>query len=81
MKTFNKTHLPDEINYKGEIYTLNIELTTLYLKTKTPEEDMKEILKTQNKKAIQVLVLSKNLKGKTDFFRNPYKPFKYFFTN
>lgn len=81
MKTFMKTYLPEEINYNGEIYKLNIDLSNLYNKSHTPTDTVKTALRIQNKKGVRVLVLSANLNGKTDLFSNPYKANKWIFTN
>ncbi len=63
MKQFNKTFLPDSIQYKGNEYRVNIEKTHLHRGYITHQKD-----------CIIVNVLSKNLKGVTDLHGNLYKP-------
>ena len=60
-------NLPDQIKSKGKIFKLN---ATLSAKEQVPI----------NKRYRTVLVLSRNLRGKTDLHRNPYKPHKFIYT-
>lgn len=71
MKTFNKSNLPENVNYNGEIYTLDIKLTSL--NHALPREVELTAL-NQNKKVVTVKVMLTNLKGKKDFHGQPYKP-------
>lgn len=59
MKAFNKTFLPLQIKYNGQIYTYN-------------KDGAKKIL---------VKVLSRNLRGRTDLWGNPYKPTEHVYTS
>ena len=70
MKTFNKTFLPKEIKYNKKIYVCDHDLTIDKI-----FEKGKEIPKGY----IKVLVLQRNLKGKTDAFNQPYKPSVFYF--
>lgn len=71
MKTFNKTNLPETVNYKGENYTLDVKLTSLH--HALPREVELTAL-NQKKKIVTVNVMLTNLKGKKDFHGQPYKP-------
>ena len=80
MKTYNKTYLPENINYKGEIYTLNLFIQIGMDMNETKVKTIAKSLKKDNRKCLIVNVLSKGLKGKTDLFGQPYKPNKYIYT-
>ncbi len=80
MKTYNKTFLPENIEYKGEIYTLNLAIQIGIDRNETSIKTISQSLKKEGRKCLIVNVLSKNLKGKKDLFNNPYKPNKYIFT-
>jgi len=71
MKTYNKTHCPDQIIYKGEVYKLNVDAT----------HRLREGQKLSSKYHIAVNVLSKNLKGRTDLHGNLYKPNTFIYSN
>ena len=75
MKTFNKTYLPEFINYNGLKYTLEQSCTN----ERGAKYDLMD-LNCKGKKVIQCNVLSKNLKGKTDLWGRPYKPTIWLFT-
>lgn len=63
MKTFNRTYLPEQIKYNGKIYKVCGNPT----------------LTRPEKNFIKVLVLSRNLKGRTDLYGNLYKPTEWYF--
>ena len=71
MKTFKRTSLPEQINYNGKVYEVNIELSIWYSIDKTnklPQD------------AIKVEVLSRKLKSSTDIYNRLYKPSIFIFT-
>ena len=70
MKTFNRTYLPDSIEYKGKKYNRDLDSTVAYRAGRR--------FNAQN--AIQINVLEKNLRGKTDLHGLPYKAHSYIFT-
>lgn len=71
MRTFNRTSLPESVNYNGENYILDVKLTSLH--HVLPREVSLTAL-NQKKKIVTVKVMNKNLKGKTDNHNQPYKP-------
>lgn len=81
MKTYNKISLPDSILYKGETYTINIEISAVKTLSNTPVKAVNDALKSTGKKGILVKCMHKSLKGKTDFHGNPYKPSEWIYTN
>ena len=81
MKQFSRTYLPDEVKYNGEIYKANARITSAMIVNNTSLKTISATLKKEGRKAICVNVLSKNLKGKTDLYRQPYKPMQHIFTN
>lgn len=66
MKVFNRANLPESIMYNGFRY--------VYLCGKHENKD-----KYIGKKVIQINVLSRNLRGKTDLYGNPYKASEFIF--
>lgn len=64
MKIFNKTNLPESIEYNGNTYVPDYELSRKY----------KGLIAPEVKGIIAVHVLAKNLKGKTDLHGHPYEP-------
>lgn len=80
MKTYNKTFLPDVIEYKGENFKMLADISAK-INQGANLETLVNCLKSQGKKSILVNVLSKNLKGKTDLHGQLYKPSKWIFTN
>lgn len=64
MKSYNKTHCPEIIEYKGNNYKLDIDAT----------HQFKEGAKLSTRNYVKVNVLSKNLKGRTDLHGNLYIP-------
>ena len=81
MKQFRRTYLQDEVKYNGEIYKANARITSAMIANNTSLKTISATLKKEGRKAICVNVLSKNLKGKTDLYRQPYKPMQHIFTN
>lgn len=81
MKQYNKTYLPDAITYNGVTYYPNSAITSGMIANNTSLNTISATLKREGRKAICVNVLSKNLKGKTDLYRQPYKPMQHIFTN
>lgn len=80
MKTFNRTYLPDTINYNGQTYYRNVGMSGAMKADKTPLKTIAATLKQQGRKAVLVKVLSKNLKGKLDLHQKPYQPTEWLFT-
>lgn len=78
MKTFNRTSLPKTIKYNNRIYSLNNSLSSLIMQGITLKSYI-DILKYTSNKVILCNVLSRNLKGKTDFHGLPYKPTQWIF--
>lgn len=70
MRTFNRVSLPDSIYYKGEVYMRDPERTDNFKNTRLSFSH-----------SIVVKVLSKNLKGKTDFHGKPYQPTEWIYTS
>jgi len=71
MKIFKRANLPEQINYNGKVYEVNVELSALYSIGKTnklPHD------------AIKVEVLSRKLKSSTDVYNRLYKPSIFIFT-
>lgn len=81
MKTFKKTFAPDSINYNGDTYTINIEISASMNVSRTNPQKVIDALKTTGKKGVLVEVLSTRLKGVTDLHGNLYKPSKFIYTN
>lgn len=69
MKQFTRTALTD-IKYNGVVYTPVYRPFTTHLEKQMFINECK----AKGEKLISVLVLSKNLKGKTDLHGKPYKP-------
>lgn len=80
MKQFNKTFLPDVVNYNGNKYEFNAAITGAAAANNTSLTTIADTLKAEQRKMIVVNVLSKNLKGKTDLYGQPYKSCRYIFT-
>lgn len=80
MKTFNRTYLPDSVVYNGITYTYNAALTAAASINNTSHTFISNQLKLQNRKAVCVQVLSRNLKGKTNLYGKPYQPTQHIFT-
>jgi hypothetical protein len=70
MKTFNRTHLPESINYNNSIYTYYSAASSL------PFEEFQRAAKIG---LIKVNVLSTRLKNVTDFSGKKYKPSSFYF--
>lgn len=71
MKIFKRANLPEQMNYNGKVYKVDIELSALYSIGRTN--------KLPND-AIKVEVLSRKLKSSTDIYSRPYKPSIFIFT-
>jgi hypothetical protein len=80
MKTFNKSYLPETVEYNGERYYRNATISGVMNSTGTPISIIKESVKQTKRKMVLVLVLSNSLKGKDDLHGNPYQPTKWIFT-
>lgn len=64
MKTFKRASLPEQMNYNGKVYKVDIRLSALYSIGRTN--------KLPND-AIKIEVLSQRLKQSTDIYNRPYK--------
>lgn len=80
MKTFRRTHRPEQIKYNGEIYTPNATISGAMTTSNTRPENVAQAVRSTGKKAILVEVLSTRLKGKTDLHGKPYQPTKHIYT-
>lgn len=80
MKQYSKTYLPEVIKYNGENYYPNAAISSAMIANNTSLKTISATLKKEGRKCLCVNVLSKNLKGKTDLYRNPYKPMQHIFT-
>lgn len=76
MKTFNRTYLPESITYNGNKYTLEQSCAN----ANSSKLDAMDLI-CQGKKVVKVIVLGRNLKGKTDLFGQPYKGTNWLFTH
>ena len=81
MKQYSRTHLPDFIEYNGETYKVNIEISGAMRDNNTSFNTIAATLRKEGRKAVLVNVMSKNLRGKTDLHGKPYQPTKWIFTN
>lgn len=81
MKTFNKTYLPDEVNYNGQIFYKNAAISGAMNANNTSLNTIAATLKKEGLKAVCVKVLHRNLKGRTDLHGRPYQPTAHIFTN
>ena len=81
MKQYSRTHLPDSIEYNGETYKVNIEISGVMRDNNTSFNTIAATLRKEGRKAVLVNVMSKNLRGKTDLHGKPYQPTKWIFTN
>lgn len=80
MKTYSKTYLPEFINYNGNRYERNSELSASFESVFYSLPKLLEALKRGGQKAVIVKVLSRNLKGKKDLHGKPYAPSLWIFT-
>lgn len=80
MKQYNKNHLPEIVKYNGEDYLPNAAIDTAMILNNTSLKTISDTLKKESRKCLCVNVLSRNLKGKTDLYKQPYKPTKHIFT-
>lgn len=76
MKIFNRTYLPETITYNGSVYKMEQSSAN----ENSSRYDVMDLM-CKGKKCIRVNVLSRKLKGKTDFFGQPYRPTTWIFTN
>lgn len=76
VKQFNRTSLPETINYNGSVWYYDPTDWTEYTDS---NYNLKET-KLVRGKHIVVNVLSRNLKGKRDAHGNLYKPSRFVFT-
>jgi hypothetical protein len=81
MKTYNKTFLPDSINYLGIELKMNSFISSAMMLNNTNPKTIIETLKKENRKAVLVNVLSKNLKGRADLYGKQYQPTKWIYSN
>lgn len=78
MKTFNRTSLPEIIKYNNLEYKVNADESALLMQGIS----LSNYVKTMQLAGFSVVicnVLSRNLKGKTDLHKNPYKPTQWVF--
>ena len=80
MKTFNKTYLPEVIEYAGATYKVNGAISGAMKENNTSLSTIAITLKKEGRKAVLVRVLSKSLRGKTDLHGKPYQPTKWIYT-
>lgn len=81
MKTLSRTYLPETIEHGGQTYTLNRFCTIGWERNNTPLSHItRELKKDNNRKAILVKVLAKNLRGKLDVHNKPYQPTRWIYT-
>lgn len=80
MRVFSKTSLPDAIVTMGEIYKLNISMSSAMHLNNTRINTISETLRKEGRKAVLVKVLQKNLKSRTDLHGKPYKPTEWIYT-
>lgn len=80
MKTYNKTSLVEHINYNGHTYTPNAHITATFSANRSSLPNILKDLNEGGQKAILVQVLSRNLRGKTDLYGNPYQPTLWIYT-
>jgi hypothetical protein len=76
MKTFNRTSLPEYVTYNGMCYKCDFKASGAICGKKVFDL---ELLGLKYKKVVAVNVLSKNLKGKTDLYGQPYRPTTWIF--
>lgn len=80
MKTYNKTFLPESIEYNGEKYELNASISAGMSLNNTSVKHISTQLKLQGRKAVLVKVLPKQLKGRKDLYGKDYNPTQHIFT-
>lgn len=80
MKTYNKDHLPDYIDYKGERYMLNVEISGAMNANNTSVKTISNTLKKEKRRGVLVNCMDKRLKGKRDLHHKPYEPTKWIYT-
>lgn len=77
MKIYNKTSLPEKIDYNGKEYKCDMNLSADVTSIKSPKLTELKIKKVD---FIVVTVLSARLRGKLDLWGQPYKPTTWVFT-
>lgn len=77
MKTFSRPFLPAAIEFKGRVYTRELELDKDLIKY---PEHLRIALEANGKVAVLVKVLAKNLRGKEDLHGKPYQPSTWIYT-
>jgi hypothetical protein len=80
MKTFNRTSLPESITYNSRIYKCNATESSLFAQGINISNYILT-LKNAGLKVILVKVLSRNLRGKTDYHNRLYKPTQWVFVS
>ena len=80
MKTFKRTSLPDSVEVSGTELKVNIGLSHGLRENGTHPNKIAKELRKQGRKCALVLVLSKNLKGRTDLHGKQYEPSRWVFT-
>lgn len=78
MKTFNRTSLPESISYNGKIHKCDFKASAALSLGGVVSWDAFGLC---GKSVVYVKVLSKQVKGKTDLYGQPYKPTTWVFTN
>lgn len=81
MKTYRKTYLPDSITYQGKELKHNASMSGAMIANGTKPNVIAKILRQTGRIGVLVLVLSKNLKGRTDLHGKPYEPTQHIFSN
>jgi hypothetical protein len=74
-KIFNKSHLPEAILYKNEVYYKFMSVSDLQTSLEAFIQEKKE----NGQKVIICNVLSNKLKGRLDLHNKPYQPTKWIF--
>jgi len=78
MRTFERTSLPEYINYNGKVYTRECNVTGIeYIDT---HEDVNR-LKSEGKMIVLVNVLSRNLRNRLNLHNQPYKPTQWLYSS
>ncbi len=81
MKTYKRTSLPDSVEVAGTELKVNIEVSHSMNQNGTHPNKIAKELRKQGRKCALVLVLSNNLKGRTDLHGKLYEPSRWVFTN
>ena len=81
MKTINRTYMPDAIYYMGKELKFNTFISGAMSVNRTNPKTIINTLKKEGRVGVLVNVLSRNLRGKTDLYNQPYKPQQYIYSN